>query len=61
MSGDSEKTSELEQYRVYERWSLQQAEAAGSERARKSYLNIAKGWADLAAQLEQSVRLYAGI
>lgn len=45
----------LEQYRAYERSSLERAEKAHSDQERKSYLEIARGWANLAGQLE---RLY---
>ena len=45
----------LAQYRAYERSSLERAEKARSDQERNSYLEIARGWANLAGQLE---RLY---
>ena len=48
-------STHLEQYREYERSSLERAEKARSDRERNSYLEIARGWANLAGQLE---RLY---
>ena len=56
MSDEATRRSELlEQYRTCEQWSHRRAEAARSEGARKSYLEIARGWASLAAQLEESL------
>jgi hypothetical protein len=52
---DISNSVHLAQYRAYERSSLERAEKARSDQERRSYLEIARGLANLAGQLE---RLY---